>query len=102
MPPALNTQQSATMNGDSSDSGDLILSFSVSSVEIKELEVLEVESCLETVELYQFEPLASDSSAVALPLAFEPSPAPVHPRSPTSSQPHMRHRSLCRCSHPSR
>ena len=46
------------------DSGDLILSCSVSSVKIEELEVLEVESSLETVDPYQFEPLASDSSAV--------------------------------------
>ena len=52
MPSALpvNTEQSATMNGDSSDSGDLrlSLSFSVSSVQIEALEVLEVESCLES------------------------------------------------------
>ena len=40
--------QSATMNGDNSDSGDLSLSCSVSSVKIEELEVLEVESCLES------------------------------------------------------
>ena len=48
MPPALNTEQSATVNGDSSDSGDLSLSCSVSSVKIEELEVLEVKSCLES------------------------------------------------------
>ena len=48
MPPALNTEQSATVNGDSSDSGNLSLSCSVSSVKIEELEILEVESCLES------------------------------------------------------
>ena len=48
MPPALNTEQSATVIGDSSDSGDLSLSCLVSSVKIEELEVLEVESCLES------------------------------------------------------
>ena len=48
MPPALNTDQSGTVNGDSSDSGDLSLFCSVSSVKIEELEVLEVESCLES------------------------------------------------------
>ena len=48
MPPALNTEQSATMGGDNSDSGDLSLCCSVSSVKIKELEVLEVEGCLES------------------------------------------------------
>ena len=48
MPLALNTEQSATVNGDSSDSGDLSLSCSVSSVKIEELEVLEVKSCLES------------------------------------------------------
>ena len=48
MHPALNTEQSATMNGNSSDSGDLSLSCSVSFVKIEELEVLEVESCLES------------------------------------------------------
>ena len=52
LPPALNTELSATMNGNSSDSGDLSLSCSVSSIKIEELEVLEVESCLETVEPY--------------------------------------------------
>ena len=48
LPPALNTEQSAIMNGDSSDSGGLSLSRSVSSVKIEELEVLEVKSCLES------------------------------------------------------
>ena len=48
MPPALNTEQSVTMNGDSSDSGNLSLSCSVSSVKIEELKVLEMESCLES------------------------------------------------------
>ena len=45
----------------SGDSSDLSLSYSISLVEIKELEMLEVESYLETVETYQFEPVASDS-----------------------------------------
>ena len=85
MPPALNTEWAGTMGGDSSDSGNLNLSFLVSFVEIEGLEVLEVECCLETVEPYQFEPVASDSSAVALPLALEPSLAPVKsPRPPSS------------------
>ena len=50
MPPALNTEQSATMNGDSSDSGNLSLSvqFFPSKSKIEELDVLEVESCLES------------------------------------------------------
>ena len=65
MPPVLNTELSDTMNGDSSNSSDLSLSCSVSSVKIEELEVLDVESNLETVEPYQFECVASDSSAVA-------------------------------------
>ena len=78
------------MSGDSSDSGDLSLSCSVSSVEIEELEVLEVECYLGTVEPYQFELVASDSSAVALPLALKLSPAPVHLGSLTASQlPHV-------------
>ena len=38
--PALNTEQSATMNGNSSDSGNCSLSCSVSSVEMEELGVL--------------------------------------------------------------
>ena len=65
LPAALNTEQSATMNGDSSDSGDLSLSCTVSSVKIKELELLEVENCVVTVVPYQFQSVASDSSAVA-------------------------------------
>ena len=36
---ALNTEQLATMNGDSSNSGNLSLSCSVSSIKIEELEV---------------------------------------------------------------
>ena len=48
MPPSLNREQSATMNGDSSNYGDLSLSCSVSSVIIEELEVIAVESCLES------------------------------------------------------
>ena len=58
IPPALNREQSATMRGDTSYSGDLSLCFLVSSVKIEELEVLEVESYLKTVEPYQFEPIA--------------------------------------------
>ena len=46
-----------------------------------------MESYLDTVELYQFEPVASDSSAVALLLALEPSPTPVHLGFSTASQP---------------
>ena len=48
MPPAFNKEESATTNGDSSDSGDLSRSCSVSSVKFEELEMLEVESCLES------------------------------------------------------
>ena len=48
MPPALNTEQSATMNGDSTDFGDLSLFCSVSSVKTEELEMLEMETCLES------------------------------------------------------
>ena len=51
------------MSDSSNDSGDLSLSCSVSSVESEESEVSEVEGDLETVEPYQFEPVASDSSA---------------------------------------
>ena len=58
MPRALNREQSVT-----SDSGDLSLSCSVSSFESEESEVSEVEGDLETVEPYQSEPVASDSSA---------------------------------------
>ena len=51
-------------SGDSNNnSGNLSLSCSVSSIESKESEVSEVGGDLETVELYQFEPVASDSSA---------------------------------------
>ena len=50
------------MSDSSNNSGDLSLSCSVSSVESKESEVSEVEGDLETVEPYQFEPVASDSS----------------------------------------
>ena len=64
MPRALiNKEQSATMNDGSNGSGDLSLSCSVSSIKGEESEVSEVEGDLETVELYQFEPLASNSSA---------------------------------------
>ena len=51
------------MNDSSSDSHDLSLSCSVSSVEKEESEVSAVEDDPETVEPYQFEPVASDSSA---------------------------------------
>ena len=61
MPRALN-RELATLSDSSDDSGDLSLSCSVSFVESKEPEVSEVEGDLETVELYQFEPVASDSS----------------------------------------
>ena len=45
-----------------SDSNNLSLFCSVSFVDSKESEVSEVESDLETVEPYQFEPIVSDSS----------------------------------------
>ena len=44
------------------DSGDLSLFCSVSSVDSEESEVSEAEDDLETVEPFQFEPVASDSS----------------------------------------
>ena len=50
------------MSNSSSDSVDLSLSFSVSSVENEEYEASEVEGDLETVEAYQFEPEVSDHS----------------------------------------
>ena len=59
---ALNREQSATMSDSSNDSGDLSLFCSVSSIDTEESEVSEVEGDLETVEPYQFEPVASDSS----------------------------------------
>ena len=52
----------ATVSNGSSDSMDLSLSFSVSSVESEEYEASEVEGDLETVEAYQFEPEVSDHS----------------------------------------
>ena len=45
------------------DSGDLGLCCSVSFVESKESEVSEVEGDLQTVEGYQFDPVACDSPA---------------------------------------
>ena len=51
--------QSATLSDSSNDSCDLSLSCSVSSVENKESEVSELEGGLETVEPYQFEPVAA-------------------------------------------
>ena len=87
MPPALNREQLATVSGDSSDSGDLSLFCSVSSIKIEELEVLEVEGYLETVEPYQFNPVVSDSSAVVLPLVLELSTAPIHLGSSIALQP---------------
>ena len=53
------------MSDSSNDSGDLSLFCSVSSVDTKESEVSEAEGDLETVEAYQFEPVASDSSTEA-------------------------------------
>ena len=50
------------MSDSSSDSVDLSLSFSVSSVESEEYEASEVEGDLETVEAYQFEFEVSDHS----------------------------------------
>ena len=50
------------MSGVSSDSEDFSLTCSVSSVESKELELSETEGGLEMIELYQFEPVASDSA----------------------------------------
>ena len=50
------------MSDSSNDSGDLSLFCSISFIDSKESEVSEVEGDLETVELYQFEPVASDSS----------------------------------------
>ena len=50
------------MSNSSSDSVDLSLSFSVSSVKSEEYEASEVEGDLETVEAYQFEPKVSDHS----------------------------------------
>ena len=54
----LNMERSSTMSDSSSDSCDLSLSCSVSSVESDESEVSEVGVDLETVEPYQFEPEA--------------------------------------------
>ena len=51
------------MSDSSNDSGNISLSCSVSSVDSKESKVSEMEGDLETVQLYQFEPVASDSSA---------------------------------------
>jgi len=51
------------MSDSSSDSGDLSLSCSVSSVESDEAEVSEEEGDLQTIEPYQFEPEASESPA---------------------------------------
>ena len=62
LPRALNREHFATMSDSSKDSGDLSLFCSVSSVDSEESEVSEVEGDLETVEPYQFEPVASDSS----------------------------------------
>ena len=50
------------MSDSSSDSVDLSLSFSVSSVESEEYEASGVEGDLETVEAYQFESEVSDHS----------------------------------------
>ena len=56
---ALNRGQTATLSDSSNNSCDLSLSCSVSSVENKESKVSEVEGGLETVEPYQFEPVAA-------------------------------------------
>ena len=53
-------EKSATMSDSSNDAGDLSLSCSVSSIESEESQVSEVKGDLETVEPYQFEPVASD------------------------------------------
>ena len=50
------------MSNSSNNSGNLSLFCSVSSVDSEESEVPEAEGDLETVEPYQFEPVASDSS----------------------------------------
>ena len=50
------------MSDSSSDSVDLSLSFSVSSVKSEEYEASEVEGDLETVEVYLFESKVSDNS----------------------------------------
>ena len=50
------------MSDSSSDSVDLSLSFSVSSVESEEYEASEIEGDLEIVEAYQFESDVSDHS----------------------------------------
>ena len=51
------------MSGVSSDSEDLSLTCSVSSVESEELELSDTEGSLETIEPYQFEAVVSDSDA---------------------------------------
>ena len=51
------------MNDSTNNAGDLSLSCSVSSVESEESQVSEVKDDQETVEPYQFEPVASDSPA---------------------------------------
>ena len=51
------------MSDRSSDSSDLCLSCSVSSVENQESELSEVEGDLKMVEPYQFEPVASSESS---------------------------------------
>ena len=65
LPWALNRERSATISDSSNDSGNLSLFCSVSSIDTKESKVPEVEGDLETVEPYQFEPVASDSSTVS-------------------------------------
>ena len=60
--PSLNREHFDTMSDSNKDSGYLSLFCSVSSVDSEESEVSEVEDDLETVEPYQFEPVASDSS----------------------------------------
>ena len=50
------------MSDSSNDSGDLSMSCSVSSIDSEESEVSVVEDDLQTVEPFQFEPIASVSS----------------------------------------
>ena len=58
------SEQPATLNNSSNDSGDLNLSCSVSSVESEESEVSEVKRDLETVEAYQFELVVHQRSQI--------------------------------------
>ena len=57
------------MSDNSSDSGDLSLSCSFSPVESDQSDVSEVEDGLQTIEPYQFEPVASESDSHTEPEA---------------------------------